>query len=271
MLAALNALASQLLTLAPYLIVGLVVEACLKADRRPERNMLFNVGCMVLFWACQVALGGVLAIYTTRIVTSLPGSGMLAWWPATSFPPLAGILVWMAVNDFFYYWWHRLQHTSSWLWAQHELHHSDEQMNVTTTYRHHWLEHQFQALFVVAPVAYLFKVPVGYVLLAQILTYGQGFFIHVNASIGGGWWTAIVATPNSHRIHHSKLPEHRDKNFAAYFPFWDVVFGTYVAPRSGICPPVGLASGDTVHTFGRAFFLPFLRWRDMITRKDGYT
>lgn len=30
---------------------------------------------------------------------------------------------WLGARDFFYYWFHRLQHASKWLWAEHALHH----------------------------------------------------------------------------------------------------------------------------------------------------
>jgi sterol desaturase/sphingolipid hydroxylase (fatty acid hydroxylase superfamily) len=49
----------------------------------------------------------------------------------------------------------------------------------------------------------------------------------------------ILVTPQSHRIHHSDRPEHRDKNFANLFSIWDFIFGTQVRdfdiyPETGI-------------------------------------
>ncbi|MBK8742853.1 MAG: hypothetical protein IPM02_26780 [Betaproteobacteria bacterium] len=40
-----------------------------------------------------------------------------------------------------------------------------------------------------------------------------------------------MTSPAAHRIHHSIEQPHRDRNFAALFPVWDVLFGTYVRPR----------------------------------------
>jgi sterol desaturase/sphingolipid hydroxylase (fatty acid hydroxylase superfamily) len=43
-----------------------------------------------------------------------------------------------------------------------------------------------------------------------------------------GWFGKyVVYPPTGHRVHHSALPEHRDKNFAGIFPIWDHLFGTY--------------------------------------------
>ena len=43
-----------------------------------------------------------------------------------------------------------------------------------------------------------------------------------------GWvgrW--VIYPPTGHRIHHSALSEHHDKNFGSIFPIWDHLFGTY--------------------------------------------
>ena len=42
-----------------------------------------------------------------------------------------------------------------------------------------------------------------------------------------------------HCIHHSILDEHKDKNFAQFFPFIDVIFGTYFAPIKNEFPATG--------------------------------
>jgi sterol desaturase/sphingolipid hydroxylase (fatty acid hydroxylase superfamily) len=38
------------------------------------------------------------------------------------------------------------------------------------------------------------------------------------------WW--LLTSPQYHRIHHSLKPAHFDKNFAAWFPLWDILFRT---------------------------------------------
>jgi len=94
----------------------------------------------------------------------------------------------------------------------------------------------------------------------------MSYFIHLNSRISLGPLTPIIAGPQTHRIHHSKLPEHIDKNFAAIFPLWDVIFGTYYHPKRGECPPCGLASGETVHSFRYALLMPFITWVKMLKR-----
>src|SRR5262249_56446769 len=70
---------------------------------------------------------------------------LIATGPASRF---ALAFVPFLVFDFFYYWFHRSQHAWPWLWQVHRLHHSEHCLNVTTNYRHHWLEEFFWAFFI---------------------------------------------------------------------------------------------------------------------------
>jgi sterol desaturase/sphingolipid hydroxylase (fatty acid hydroxylase superfamily) len=171
---------------------------------------------------------------------------------------------WMALRDFFYYWFHRWQHSSKWLWAEHALHHSDEDMNLSTPIRHHWLENPLNAIFVTAPLVMLFRPPLISIPIAYLIMYSVSYLIHCNVRISSGMLAKFIATPQNHRIHHSRYAEHIDKNFAQFFPVWDVIFGTYYAPHKNEFPETGLASGATVTTVRQAFIMPFQSWAEML-------
>jgi sterol desaturase/sphingolipid hydroxylase (fatty acid hydroxylase superfamily) len=36
----------------------------------------------------------------------------------------------------------------------------------------------------------------------------------------------MLVTPQSHRVHHSVMLQHRDTNFGSLFSIWDYLFGT---------------------------------------------
>jgi sterol desaturase/sphingolipid hydroxylase (fatty acid hydroxylase superfamily) len=79
---------------------------------------------------------------------------------------------------------------------------------------------------------------------AVIVGYmASAFFNHANIRLRLGPLTPILCGPQYHRIHHSRLPEHQDKNFAALFPVIDMMFGTYHRPSRDEFPPTGLISG----------------------------
>ena len=148
---------------------------------------------------------------------------------------LAGVLVY----DFFYYWFHRLQHLMP-LWRQHKLHHTDTALSVLTTYRVHWLEDALRAVLITLPMGLVFNVtPMQVAWMAYIMPQ-LGHLIHANLRLTFGPFTPVFVGPQLHRIHHSIEPRHRDKNFAAFFPVWDILFGTYYRPRADEYPATGV-------------------------------
>jgi len=263
-------LRQRIVQVSAFFLIGLVVERLAIADRSiTKANRAFNCAYTVFFQVFDFTAGSLFAMYVYSMAVKMPGKGLISL-PVSDrgILPFAIILAFTSsiLRDFFYYWFHRLQHASRWLWAQHALHHSDECMNVTTTWRHHWLEMPMETVAVIVPAAVLFKPPIVTIPLAYLITQGMSYFIHLNSRISLGPLTPIIAGPQTHRIHHSKLPEHIDKNFAAIFPLWDVIFGTYYHPKKGECPPCGLASGETVHSFRYALLMPFITWVKMLKR-----
>jgi len=263
-------LRQRIVQVSAFFLIGLVVERLAIADRSiTKANRAFNCAYTVFFQVFDFTAGSLFAMYVYSLAVKMPGKGLISL-PVSDrgILPFAIILAFTSsiLRDFFYYWFHRLQHASRWLWAQHALHHSDECMNVTTTWRHHWLEMPMETVAVIVPAAVLFKPPIVTIPLAYLITQGMSYFIHLNSRISLGPLTPIIAGPQTHRIHHSKLPEHIDKNFAAIFPLWDVIFGTYYHPKKGECPPCGLASGETVHSFRYALLMPFITWVKMLKR-----
>jgi sterol desaturase/sphingolipid hydroxylase (fatty acid hydroxylase superfamily) len=54
--------------------------------------------------------------------------------------PAIALAASVVLLDFFAYWNHRLMHALPPLWRLHALHHSDSDLDVTTTIRHHPVE-----------------------------------------------------------------------------------------------------------------------------------
>ena len=164
------------------------------------------------------------------------------------------------VFDFFYYWFHRFQHRWTWLWDVHRLHHSEQTLNVTTNYRHHWLEEFFRAFFIFLPMNWLLSIGPASSAVAAVLIGQWSSFFHANIRVGLGPITPIVSGPQYHRIHHSIESKHVGKNYAAFFPLWDWVFGTYCRPARGEWPETGLADTNGVWSLSQIVFSPFTGW-----------
>jgi sterol desaturase/sphingolipid hydroxylase (fatty acid hydroxylase superfamily) len=114
------------------------------------------------------------------------------------------------------------------LWRVHRVHHTDVELDVSTTVRFHPLEFPIGLVIGLPLVAALGLR--GWVLLAyEILDAAVTVFSHGNVALPA-WLERVLryvlVTPSLHRIHHSVDPEESDSNFGAVFPIWDVVFGT---------------------------------------------
>jgi sterol desaturase/sphingolipid hydroxylase (fatty acid hydroxylase superfamily) len=71
-------------------------------------------------------------------------------------------------------------------------------------------------------------------------------FYHSNIKTHLGILRYVMVTPQSHRIHHSRLRAHRDKNFGAIFSLWDHLFGTQYR-RYDEYPETGLDNPEFPH------------------------
>jgi sterol desaturase/sphingolipid hydroxylase (fatty acid hydroxylase superfamily) len=177
-------------------------------------------------------------------------------------------------GDFFYYWYHRLMHKSPFLWQLHKLHHMDPELDATTWQRTNWPDTIVSAILIIAPFAIVFKFDelnewelglAGGVMIATvkfILMSG-----HINVRVQAGRGSMFWCTPQVHRIHHSYLPQHHDRNFAFVFPMWDVLFGTYYQPKWNEFPPTGVPGETEITSFWDAQVFTVREWRKYFREK----
>lgn len=179
--------------------------------------------------------------------------GVSAWLPGgtgiiktgTFTQPGLLFVAYLLMYDFLYYWLHRAQHRFDGLWVIHKLHHTEPQVNVTTTLRVHWLEEVLKAFVIIFPVSLLVDAPpAAQGWLVGVLGLWL-FFVHANMRISFGPLSWVLTSPAAHRIHHSLDPAHSNRNFAVIFPLWDIVFGTYLRPATGQWPRTGVAGEAT--------------------------
>lgn len=263
----LPAVGGQLTFLATVLGLGLLVERLLPAQRgQPWSNIGFNLIYVVFIIALNSALIPPLMAWLQPLVKAHGLHVPVAFADSMTGQVLQA-LAFLAIFDFFYYWFHRAQHVVPGVWPMHKLHHSEASLNVTTTLRHHWLEDPLRIGLVLLPIGLLFdQKPVTVAWLAT-LTMLWGYFVHANVRLPLGPLTSLVAGPQWHRLHHSIEPQHRDRNFAAFFPIYDIVFGTYSRPQRAEYPATGLHSGENLNHPVWALFSPFRDWWHSVRRQ----
>ena len=247
-------------------VVGLLLEALRPAERgQPRTHIAFNLGYIAFLILFSILLMPVVMGLMQPIVQRHGLHIPIAFGDSTGWQ-IVQALTFFFIYDFFYYWFHRGQHTLAFAWPLHKLHHSERSVNVTTTQRHHWLEEPIRVWVILLPMGLLFDqkpVTIGWLAMATNLF---GYFVHLNVRLPLGPATPLIAGPQWHRLHHSIEPQHTDRNFAAFFPIFDLVFGTYAKPRHDEYPATGLHSGESLNGPLLATLSPFRDWYRMLRR-----
>jgi sterol desaturase/sphingolipid hydroxylase (fatty acid hydroxylase superfamily) len=140
--------------------------------------------------------------------------------------PVLRVTLLLVASDFVSYWTHRGRHAWSWWWELHKLHHAAREFNAITHARGHPLDLAAIAITNAIPIAILGGTVDDCFLLLVALGVHAGL-THSMLDWSWGWFGKYVLfSPIGHRIHHSPLAVHIDKNFGAIFPIWDWMFGT---------------------------------------------
>lgn len=175
-----------------------------------------NLGLILLFYEDIVKLIG--KIYT---VLHIPALDPALW---ASLPLWLLCIIGVVVNDFVYYWSHRLMHTK-WGWPTHAAHHSDTHVNAFTAYRIHfleWLTMVCSYFFLLTWMSMPEAIP-----LVILFTSLHSVYVHMDLPFTHGPLKYLLASPAYHRWHHADVPEAYGKNLANIVPIWDKLFGTH--------------------------------------------
>lgn len=183
-----------------------------------------NLILMLLTWMIAVLLP-FLTGFGTALIAREHGWGLFNTVPL---PEAIAIPLGFVALDLLGYWQHRLFHAVPFMWRLHALHHSDPDLDVTTTVRHHPLEVLFQ-LLLDASVGVVFGFPPAAIALYGGTVIAVQTFHHGNIELPKAlrWIGALIITPELHRVHHSIAFDENNSNFSNLFPLWDRLFGTF--------------------------------------------
>lgn len=141
------------------------------------------------------------------------GTGIAAWTLA--------IVGW----DFIYYWNHRLQHETRFLWAIHVVHHSSERYNLSVALRQPVLD--IVGIFVPNGLLAYLGVRPRLIELSRSINLVYQYWVHTEAIDTMGPFEGPMNTPSYHRVHHGVNPNYIDRNHGGIFIVWDRLFGTF--------------------------------------------
>ncbi|MGN6163618.1 MAG: sterol desaturase family protein [Flavisolibacter sp.] len=234
-----------------------VIDYFQTLEQHPAQRMLFLVGGMLFLWMIEGAIPFVSLQYkknkwrhasvnfTFTILHLIIHTGFaffivllsdacrknhfgLAYWLQASV--LWTIIISFLVLDFFGGWLvHFVQHKTFPLWKFHVVHHSDNNVDVTTGLRHHPVESILRGVFFLVGIA-VSGAPVYAVMLYQTILVLSNQFTHANIHLPR-WLdkplSYLIVSPAMHKVHHHWQQPYTDSNYGAVFSVWDRLFGTY--------------------------------------------
>lgn len=231
-----------------------LTELAAPQDRLPIatrlRGWFFWMLAIPVSVVVALSLGSIWRSFGIDPLLKIPVDGWLKGWGWAAL--VVGPLVAAAINDFFFYWFHRAQHT--FLWRFHAVHHSIRDLHGGSGY-HHLSEPLFRFFLMTIPASFVTTDVRALALVAGILGLQQAY-VHSSTSACLGWGRVLLVDNRFHRIHHSLDERHFDKNFGAMTTLWDRLFGTAYWPAKDEWPAVGLAEIDEPRTVREFIDLP---------------
>lgn len=231
--------AEPLIRLAAFLGV---LAALMLAERTFARGVARPLGWRR--WPANLALPAIGAALV-RLVAPAGAVGAALWaesaglglFRALALPGPLAFLLSVVLLDLLVYLQHVAFHRVPALWRLHRMHHADPELDATTGLRFHPIE-ILLSLALKAAVVVALGAPAAAVLVFEVLLNATSMFNHADLRLPprlDGWLRLVLVTPDMHRTHHSELRSETDSCYGFCLPWWDRLFGTYIArPAAGL-------------------------------------
>jgi sterol desaturase/sphingolipid hydroxylase (fatty acid hydroxylase superfamily) len=217
--------------------------------------------------------------FATNLVFTAALVLMLVWmddadvglFNAISAEPWVEVAATLLVLDFQAWAAHVSMHKVPTFWRFHCVHHADPAIDVTTALRQHPGESVIRFAFLAVFAGAVGASPAVFALY-RVLSAGQALSEHANIRLPpalDGALAVVVASPNYHKVHHSRERRLTDTNYANIFSFWDRLFVTYTPAHRGVDVDYGLDGfdGRAEQTVRGLLALPFRRRAPIAARR----
>ena len=244
---------------APAFVLLLVVEAI--SFRVARREDLKGYDLKDTSTSLSMGIGNVIINTGWKLVVLLIYVGLYELTPLRV--PDTAVWAWVAIfflDDFAYYWFHRISHEVRVFWASHVVHHSSQYFNLSTALRQTWTPMTYLPFWL--PIALLGFKP-WMIVTMQAISLMYQFWIHTERIDKlPRWFELIFNTPSHHRVHHGSNDMYLDRNYGGILIIWDRMFGTF----QGEDEPVKYGLTKNLRTFSPpkvAFHEWIAVWRDI--------
>lgn len=225
-------------------------------EQRPFERMALLVGGLLLFWIIEGAIPLLplhykktklhhaavnfgftvihLVIHTLLAVLIVlladwcrhESFGLVYWLHAHI---LFTIFIGVLALDFSSWLVHLVMHKNKFLWRFHLVHHTDNNVDVTTGLRHHPGDSLLRGVFFMLLI-FISGAPMYSVMIYQTWLLLATAFTHANISLPEWLDKAlsfVLVSPNMHKVHHHWKQPFTDCNYGAVFSVWDRLLGTF--------------------------------------------
>jgi sterol desaturase/sphingolipid hydroxylase (fatty acid hydroxylase superfamily) len=193
----------------------------------------FSLG---LFNTLIISSVSVLTPIAVAVYASINQLGLLYLWPI---PLLYELILLILVKTFIQYVYHCSLHKYAFLWRIHKVHHSDEFLDTSSSYRFHPLELILFRLFFI-PVILIAGFSTWSIAITEIIQSIGSLATHSNTRLHPRLEKSIrlfFITPTLHRYHHSKNISESNSNFGDLIVIWDILFKTLHVPKDNSISP----------------------------------
>ena len=143
---------------------------------------------------------------------------------------LPSFIIAFIILDFLEYAYHRMMHKVPFFWRFHQVHHSDTDLDITTTLREHPGETVVRLVFTIL-IILIVGVSPAILILRQFIQSSFNLVSHITLKLPDNInkvVSLLFVTPNTHQVHHHyKLP-YTDSNYGDMLSIWDRLFSTFL-------------------------------------------
>jgi len=227
-------------------------------ENHPVQRMIFLVGGLLVFWILEGAIpliqlrykknkyrhAGINLVFTAIHLIIHTGLAILIvmlsdwcrqqpfgiiYWTNANNSIILTIIIGVLALDFSSWLVHLIMHKTKPLWGFHLVHHTDNNVDVTTGLRHHPGDSILRGIFFMLLI-FISGAPMYSVMVYQTLLVLATAFTHANISLPkpiDKIISYVLVSPNMHKVHHHWKQPYTDSNYGAVFSIWDRLFGTY--------------------------------------------
>lgn len=223
----------------PIFILAIIAEVMIDRDNYDRKDAMASFWMLIFTAIIEILpkLFAFIAFYYLHELTPLRDIIGRQWWAWTLL---------FFLDDFAYYWFHRMNHEVRLFWAGHVPHHSSERFNFGTALRQGVGERIHKFLFWMWLPLLGFDPLMMFVIISINLFYQ--FWIHTElVDKLPSWYEFIFNTPSHHRVHHASNIRYLDCNHAGVLIIWDRLFGTFSEEKDIEKPVYGLTENIETH------------------------